>query len=107
MYDTIVIGAGPAGNNAAYRLANLGYKVAVLDWRHKLGDKLCTGIIGRECLNRFPVDNPIIYREASSARFFPPSGDSLHVAKKGTQAYIIDRVAYVGSLARKAEMAGA
>ena len=77
----MVVGAGPAGNNAAYRLASLGYEVVVLDWRHRLGDKLCTGIVGRECIERFPVDNPKIFRAASSARFFSPSGESFRVAK--------------------------
>ncbi len=107
MHDIIVIGGGPAGNNAANILANLGYKVAVLDWRHKLGDKLCTGIVGKECLERFPADGSRIFREARSATFFSPSGEGFPIAKNTTQAYIIDRVSYVGSLATQAEAAGA
>ena len=43
------MGAGPAGNMTALRLAELGHGVLVLDWRENLGDKLCTGIIGNEC----------------------------------------------------------
>ena len=46
MHDVIVAGAGPAGNMAALRLAEAGRDVLVLDWRHNIGDKLCTGIIG-------------------------------------------------------------
>ena len=49
MEDVIVIGAGPAGNNTALRLASLGYGVTVVDWRKRIGDKLCTGIVGAEC----------------------------------------------------------
>ena len=40
MHDVIVIGAGPAGNMAALRLADVGRDVVVLDWRSDVGDKL-------------------------------------------------------------------
>ena len=56
MEDVIVIGGGPAGNMAAIGLAELGHRVVVIDSRHCLGDKLCTGIIGKDCFDRFPPD---------------------------------------------------
>ena len=56
MHDVIIIGAGSAGNIAALRLSQMGHDVAVFDMRHDLGDKLCTGIIGRECFDRFKPD---------------------------------------------------
>ena len=107
MHDVMVIGAGPAGNIAALRLAGLGYRVAVLDWRHRIGDKLCTGIIGTECVERFPPDEAHVYRRASSAVVVSPAGKRYRVARQDVQAYIIDRVAYVDSLARQAIEAGA
>ena len=55
MYDVIIIGAGPCGNMAALELAERGISVAVLDRRTNIGDKLCTGIIGRECAELFPA----------------------------------------------------
>ena len=63
----IVAGAGPAGNVAALRLSEMGHRVAVVDWRESLGDKLCTGIVGRECVERYPPDKADIWREAQSA----------------------------------------
>ena len=107
MYDAIVTGAGPAGNNAAYRLSRMGYKVAVLDWRETLGDKLCTGIVGRECVERYPPGEGDILRKARSATVIAPSGKSQRISKDEPQAYIIDRVAFVASLARRALEAGA
>ena len=107
MPDVIVAGGGPAGNIAAWRLSELGYQVSVLDWREHLGDKLCTGIVGRECVERFPPDEADVYWEAQSARVIAPSGKGHTVATDQPQAYVIDRVAYVASLARRASSAGA
>ena len=76
LYDVIVMGAGPAGNIAAHRLSREGHKVAVLDWREDLGDKLCTGIVGRECVERYPPDRAHIFGKASSASVIAPSGKS-------------------------------
>ena len=39
-YDVLVAGAGPAGNIAALKLAELGHHVGVVDFRTKIGDKL-------------------------------------------------------------------
>ena len=39
-YDTVVIGAGPAGMAAASRLAELGVKVLVLDEQHRPGGQI-------------------------------------------------------------------
>jgi len=107
LYDVIVIGAGPAGNHAAYKLADLGHKVAVLDSRENIGDKLCTGIVGKECIQQFPVKDLKIFSEANAATFVGPSGTSLRLTKPVSQAYIIDRVAYIKSLAQKAKFSGA
>ena len=107
LYDAIVVGAGPAGNIAALRLSQQGHRVAVVDWRHDIGDKLCTGIVGVECVKRFPPDGRHVIREAKGATIVSPSGKRYHIERDEPQAFIIDRVAYVGALARKAEAAGA
>ncbi len=107
MNDVIIIGAGPAGTNTAYRLSSLGYDVTVVDWRQEIGDKLCTGIVGSECLQRFPADSSLIYREARSARVVTPSGKAIDVARPETQAYVVNRVGYVASFAEKARQRGA
>ena len=107
LYDAIVVGAGPAGNIAALRLAEQGYHVAVVDWRRKIGDKLCTGIVGIECVRRFPPEDRHVIREACGATIVSPSGRRYHIERDEPQAFIVDRVAYVGSLAQNAAAAGA
>ncbi len=107
MYDAVVVGAGPCGNMAALELAQRGVDVAVLDWRTKIGDKLCTGIIGRECAELFPAAPEHIHGEARSATVVSPMGRRYRIERSATQAYIVDRVAYVNSVAEKARQAGA
>ena len=104
MKDVIIVGGGPAGNNAALHLSRAGLRVAVVDAREKLGDKLCSGIVGKACVERYPVDPSFIYREASSAKFYAPSGEAI---RSGVQAYVIDRVSFVASLAEQARAVGA
>ena len=102
-----MVGAGPAGNIAALRLASRGYAVAVHDWRHDIGDKLCTGIIGAECADHFPPDESHIYQAASSATVVSPAGYRYRIARDRPEAFIVDRVSYVNSIAKRAMDAGA
>ena len=105
--DVIVVGAGPAGNNAALGLAREGYSVTVIDSRQEIGDKLCTGLIGRECASRFPIDPALVYREPQTARLVAPGAVPLFFETARPQACVIDRVAYVASFAQRARDAGA
>ena len=107
MDDVIVVGAGPAGNNAALGLVSQGFAVTVIDSRRNIGEKLCTGIIGQECTRRFPIDPELIYREASSINVVAPSTGHLRFESTTPRARIVDRVAYVASFAHRAQAAGA
>ena len=92
---------------AALKLAQRGVDVAVLDRRTKIGDKLCTGIIGRECVELVPPAPEHIHGEARSATIVSPMGRRYRIERSATQAYIVDRVAYVNSVADEAQEAGA
>ena len=107
MYDAIIIGAGPAGSVAALELAKAGARVALVDHRRRIGDKLCTGVIGAECAERFPVPPEMIRHRASAAVIHAPGGAEYTVSKPSAQALIVDRVAYVADIARRAADAGA
>lgn len=105
--DIIVVGAGPAGNNAARELSALGYGVSVIDSRIDIGNKLCTGIVGVECLRNFPADSSLIYRSARQARVMAPNGLVSDIEHPNVQAHIIDRVSYVAAFAAEARRLGA
>ena len=108
MHNTIIVGAGPVGSYLAAKLAQLGYKVLVLDKKMAAGqDICCTGIIGKECLNLLAIDNNLIIRQANSARFFAPSGKPLRLWREDEVAYIIDRPALDQVLATRAQATGA
>ena len=107
MYNTIIIGAGPVGSYLAVKLAQLGYKVLVLDKKTTAGqDICCTGIVSKECLDLIPIDKNLIIRQVSSARFLAPSGKSLRLWRNDEVAYVIDRPALNLALADHAQESG-
>lgn len=108
MYDTIIVGAGPIGSHVAARLAARGYRVVVLEQHGRVGKvACCTGIVGKECLDAFPVARDALIREARSARFFTPSGRSFCLKKETVQACILDRPAFDAAMSRRAREEGA
>jgi digeranylgeranylglycerophospholipid reductase len=108
LYDAIVVGAGLIGSHIGGELARRGHKVAVLEQHAAIGKKgCCTGIVGRECVEAFPVARQAVAREARGARFFSPSGASFTLQKDSTQAYILDRQAFDEAMAGNAQKLGA
>jgi digeranylgeranylglycerophospholipid reductase len=108
LYDIIIIGAGPCGSHVAQRLSHLGYRVVVVEKNVRPGDNICcTGILSEECLRTFPLDNSLVLRQASSAKFLSPSGKCLRLCREDPVAAIVDRPRLDMSLAKQAQEAGA
>jgi digeranylgeranylglycerophospholipid reductase len=107
LHDAIVIGAGPVGSHIAGELARRGRKVVVLEQHAKIGKRgCCTGIVGRECVEKFPAARQAVAREAKGARFYSPSGASFTLQKGSAQAYILDRQAFDEAMVAKARTQG-
>ena len=100
--DVVVVGIGPAGAMTLLRLAELGINAVGIDSKSEIADKLCTGIIGWECSQRFPADSEIIHYVSSSATVVSPAGMKMKISSSKPQAVILDRVSYIQSIATKA-----
>jgi len=108
LHDIIIVGAGPAGSRVAQRLSQLGYSVVVVEKNLSLGDDICcTGILSQECLSAFSLDNGLVLRQASSAKFLAPSGEYLRFCRQSPVAAIVDRARLNAHLAKMAQASGA
>jgi digeranylgeranylglycerophospholipid reductase len=108
LYNIIIIGAGPVGSYLAGKLAQLGYKVLVVDKKTAAGqDVCCTGIVSKECLDLIPIGKDLIIRQVSSARFLAPSGKPIRLWRSRETAYVIDRPTLNVALADHAQKFGA
>ncbi len=107
LHDVVVIGGGPVGSYVAYRLAEMGYGVVVVERKERLSELVCcTGIVGCECINSFNIDDSVILRRANGASLFSPSGKLFSLRREEPQACIIDRPAFNVAMADRARDRG-
>ncbi|MFH1087639.1 MAG: NAD(P)/FAD-dependent oxidoreductase [Chloroflexota bacterium] len=106
-FDVVIAGGGLMGSYTALKLARRGFKVAVLERKQAPGNKTCTGIISKECFDRFAADPGLVYHRSSSAKFFSPSGDMLRLSQPETVAYVVNRSLMDSTMASRAQAAGA
>jgi digeranylgeranylglycerophospholipid reductase len=108
MYDAIVIGAGPAGLQAARQLATRGFHVAVLEEHQVVGDPVhCTGVLAREAFDEFSLSSAAVLNELTTARFISPSGQEIVHRTRVVEAVVVDRAVFDRQLANYAVRAGA
>ena len=96
------------GSYIACKMAEMGYSVLVFEEHQQIGEPVqCSGIIGRECVERYRIPKDVILTESQSAKFFSPSGKYIRLATEEVQAYIVDRRAMDVAFANRARSAGA
>ncbi len=106
--DVAVVGAGPSGARTAELLARRGHDVIILERDVQPGQPVhCTGIVSRECLERYELPRSLIYHEVSSFVLRSPKGRGAQVHRKAVQAYVVDRVALDLHMVERARTAGA
>ena len=106
--DVIIIGGGPAGLYAAYRLADEGRDVLLLDRRNSIGEEIiCTGIVGQEAFDRFGFSPDSIRATIQHLRLVSPEGSALDYSHPRPLAYAVDRARFDRQICHWAEEAGA
>ena len=102
-YDVIVVGAGPAGLNTAWLIAEKGYSVLVLEAKEEVGkDVICTGILGKETFERFDFSRASIINEVQKVRIVSPFGTTLFYDHPSSFAFVVDRKKFDKSLLQSA-----
>lgn len=77
-FDVLVVGGGPAGSTAAYRLAEAGAKVLLVDRATFPRDKPCGGGLTTRAVAQCPVDpGPVVEEEVDVVELRFRYGDSI------------------------------
>lgn len=105
--EVLVVGGGPAGAWTARRLAEAGREVVLADENAApRDDVVCTGIVGREAFDRFPLPGDAVVDEVRRALFRSPSGTEVRYEPERPLARVVDRTRFDAGLARAAGEAG-
>ena len=107
-YDAVVVGAGPAGSLAAYRLASAGASVLLLDKARFPRDKPCGGGVTIRALNELPFGiDPVVegvvdrfelrlgHRRGFSRRAHAPL--ALMTQRRRLDAYLVEQAVAAGA----------
>ncbi len=106
MYDSVVIGGGPAGSKAAELLAK-DFDVLVMEEHKSSGTPAgCAGLITDEVLRLSGV-KPDVFNKLYGAHVFFPCGEKITVRSDWAKANVVDRTELDELMAFKAMDAGA
>lgn len=105
-FETLIVGAGPAGSFAAELLARAGVKVALFDGRPEGEPKACGGGVTAKALKAWPHLLNAVGRTVDELEMYSPSGKRLHLELEEPFA-IYSRVAFDSYLRDRARTAGA
>lgn len=108
LWDAAVVGAGPAGSMAACAVAERGYRVLIIERKHRVGEPVrCGELIRRVSLARFvDPEGPFVKRRFSRYDVTSPRGAVASFVEQDL-GRMIDRAAFDRHLAAAACAAGA
>lgn len=94
-HDVVIVGCGPVGSYAGYRLAREGLDVLLIDKRSEIGRPVqCAGIVNSSMMELKGLDalsEDIILKKIEGADIYAPSGELLPLRGHEPKACSIDR----------------
>lgn len=107
IYDTIIVGAGPAGATAARMLASQGYKVLLIEKEVLPRYKACGGGLTKKCYDLFDFDISDVVEDMTYKMVFAYGKDE-PVVLESTEPwiYMVKRDVFDARLVQKACEAG-
>ena len=98
--DVLVIGGGPAGLYAAWRLAQAGFSTLVCEehaaYRHA---RPLHGVLSAASFDEFPIPRETILNPLTTVQFVSPAGLEMRYTPPTLQAVVIDRARFDQRLA--------
>ncbi|MFQ5815789.1 MAG: NAD(P)/FAD-dependent oxidoreductase [Candidatus Hydrothermarchaeaceae archaeon] len=109
-YDSVVVGAGPAGSITAKTMAGEGLGVLLLEKRPEVGMPVrCGEAVGKRGLKEFGIhgDERFIANETRGVCLFAPDGTKVEMLNETPNGYLLERRYFDKYLAIQAAKAGA
>lgn len=107
LHDCIVVGAGPAGASAAYRLSRKGHSVLLIEKAALPRYKPCGGGVSPEIAQWFDFDfEPVISQKVTRARYTWKLGEVIE-ADLETPIWMVRRNEFDHYIVKQAQAAGA
>ena len=108
MHDAVIVGGGPAGLYAGWKLARAGFRVALFEEHPTSGQPVhCTGVLAADAFEEFGLPDDSVLNPLRTVQFHAPSGDTIEYATPTVEAVVIDRAQFDRRLAERAALAGA
>jgi geranylgeranyl reductase family protein len=107
-YDVIVVGAGPAGSEAARAAATAGLRTLLVEEHPAVGiPNHCTGKLSVHAFSEFDLPDTLVLNSVSAAIFHSPGGVSVHLRRSTIDSHVVDRIQFDRWLVDRAANAGA
>src|SRR5262245_11965171 len=107
VHDAIIVGGGPAGLYAGWKLARTGFRVALVEEHAISGRPVhCTGVLAADAFEEFGLPDDSVLNPLRTVQFHAPSGVTIDYTTPALEAVVIDRAQFDRRLAERASHAG-